>query len=343
MYTICTLLIGKRWASGVGFFLCALAAGYGNAAAQAPITMELATYADTTLNQAYLKRFKQLMEETTDCEIRASIVPVGKARNAPRILSQIRDGDGLLYLVPPEKLTNIDPAYGVTLAPGLFASQAHAANSFLSKAFYKKYTELGEKKGVAVVGQYVNGPFTFFGSKPIKSFDDLKGLKMRVLGSPMETVIVRGLGGTSIANQFDAKTPPGVHSVIDMARSPMGEAVKNKWQKAAPTGIVSGIAYSSTLSIASAKWLKNLQRPCQEAINRIEQQMNKWAREHSATSHAKAKTEWVKTGGKVVPLPKAIELKLRSKAGIWAKEAYKDETARELYQLLMESAKNTAP
>ena len=342
MQTTHTLSKSRRWASGVCLFLCALATSYGDAAPQTPVTMELATYADTALNQDYLKQFKQLIGEKTDCKIRASIVPASKARNAPRMLSKIREADGLLYLVPPEKLTSINPAFGVALAPGLFVSQTHAAQSFLSEAFYDEYAKLGKDNGIAVIGHYVNGPFTFFANKPIKSFEDLKGLKIRVVGSPMETIIVRGLGGTSIANHFDAKTPPGVHSVIDVARSAMDEAVTNKWQKAAPKGIVSRIAYSSTLSTVSSEWFDKLEAPCQTAVKDVEQKMNKWAHKRSTTSYDEAKTAWMKNGGQVVPLPKAMEQELRSKAPEWAAGTYTEKTAHKLYQLLMKSARDTA-
>ena len=315
-----------------GLLLCALAMCYADAGPAASVELKLAASVDTTFNRAYLENFKVLLEKATGERIRASILSADETRTVGEMIKKVVDGEPLLYLVPPEKLSNIDPGYGVALAPGLFKDLAHAANSFASTEFSGHFSKLGKGKGVVTLGQYVNGPVTFFLKKPVTT--DLKGLKMRVVGSAMERTIVSALRGTSIANYFEATTPPDDRSVVDGARWGMGAALMKKWYEGTPISIVSNFAYSSTMSILSETWFKELDAETKNAVLKAAEEMNAWAAKMTVERYNLVKNAWVDAGGKIFFLPKEAENNLKKNADFWVATAYKDRTVLDLYEQL---------
>ena len=336
-----TILLKSGFSATIaGLLLCAPATGYADAGLPAPVEMKLAASVETAFNRAYLEKFKNLLENT-GAQIKASILSADKTMTAGKMVKKVVAGEPLLYLVPPEKLSDINPGYGVSLAPGLFKDLAHAAKSFASAEFYGHFLKLGKGNGVVTLGQYVNGPVTFFLKKPVTTILDLKGLKMRVVGTPMERAIVSALRGTSIANDFEATTPPDYRSVNDGARWGMGAALMNKWYVGAPISIVSDIAYSSTMSILSETWFNTLHGDTKKAILDVAKVTNAWAAKTTAERYSKAKSAWIEAGGKIFPFSKEAEDKLIKKADFWVATAYQDQTVQAFYKKLKLSAQNT--
>ena len=332
------LLNVGRWGSAAGIFL--VAAGFAPEAPSAPISMKLATYANTPFNHEYLKEFRKRIAAKSGNRIQATIGSGVELRNAGQILKEFADGEALLFLAPPETLTTIDPAYGVAMAPGLFKSQAHAAQSFATPAFAALFKKFGEAKGIRTIGQYVNGPYTFFLKKPATTmkFADLKGLKLRVVGAPMENVIVRALGATGIPNYFAATLPPDKRTVIDGARVGLDAAVMAKWYKATPITIESYATYTSTMAILGAKWFNTLDENLKNAVLDAAAETDGWAAGESVKWYKGATKDWIAAGGKVLSLSPEAEENLRKMARHWVTNLYKDPTLTELYDDLHKTA-----
>lgn len=178
------------------FLSAALAAGAGQAFAEAEYTLVISSWAPPThnINAKMWPKFTEMVEEATDgrvtTELRLGIAP------PPAQMDLIQDGAADVSIIfhgyqagrfVTTKLVELPGYHGN--AEQLSAAYWNAYENYLSKA--------NEHRGVKVVALHTHGPAQLHLAEPMATLDEISGLKLRIPGG-VASDVGEALGATGI-------------------------------------------------------------------------------------------------------------------------------------------------
>lgn len=289
----------------------ALMLSAGSASAQYTMKIGMVTINDP--QHAYAKEFKARIEKKTGGKITVRIFPVAQLGKIPRQIEALRLGTQEGFISPPGFLAGLNPAFAAPDAPGIYKGFWHAHNAFNTPAFRDKYLMLARDKGVIGVGIFNYGPTSIASLKPIRKLSDMKGLKVRVLATKMESKLADTLGMTGVPMPFSEVLPALQRKTLDGCRSSivvMG-ALKFFSVTKSITLIESGMIPSALW--VSKRWLDKLPADLQKAVMDTGREMADWAGHMSSDYNQKAEALWKKNGAEVIRLPDAEQAKINAK------------------------------
>ena len=112
-------------------------------------------------------------------------------------VQSIRNGTIGFTTVSASNLNQVVPAMDMYSLPFLFKSEAHFW-WFLAQPQAAELAKPLEEKGIKFLGYLDSGSRNFFTQKPIRTPDDLKGQKIRVMASPVMVNTMKAMGATGV-------------------------------------------------------------------------------------------------------------------------------------------------
>jgi tripartite ATP-independent transporter DctP family solute receptor len=151
--------------------------------------------------------FKEHVEKTTNGSLKVQIYPAGQLGTAQQIMEGLRLGTVQYASVHEGGVSSIYKNFNLFGMPFVFDSHAHSYK-VLDGSFGKELSEdFVKKTGIRLVGFADNGLRHFTNSKrPLKTPEDLKGLKIRVQPSPVFIEMVNAFGASPAAIDW-SETP----------------------------------------------------------------------------------------------------------------------------------------
>ncbi len=132
------------------------------------------------------------------------------------IIEQIRQGANVGQNTDSARLGNYVPGIAVMNGPYFAESLEDVAKLRQSKTVNGWLDELATKHGLKVVCyNWVQGYRHFFTNKPVKTPEDLKGLRIRTPPAPIWQESIRALGATPVAMAFGEMYPGLQQRAID--------------------------------------------------------------------------------------------------------------------------------
>jgi len=169
----------------------------------APNPCDLNPYGECDPHNLLLKVFKDEVEKRTGGSVQVIIHTAGELGDELDYLEMMRAGDLFLSTLATSRLSAYTDALLFADYPGLFRSLEEVkafAHSDVAKARLEKLKDLG----FIGVGVSVGGTryFITIPDKPINSVDDLKGMKIRVMPTPVHVEALKYLGASPIAMPY---------------------------------------------------------------------------------------------------------------------------------------------
>ena len=112
-------------------------------------------------------------------------------------VQSVRNGTIGFTTVSASNLNQVLPAMDMYSLPFLFKNEAHFW-WFLAQPEAAALAKQMEDKGVKIIGYIDSGSRNFFTQKPIRTPDDLKGQKIRVMASPVMVNTMKAMGATGV-------------------------------------------------------------------------------------------------------------------------------------------------
>jgi tripartite ATP-independent transporter DctP family solute receptor len=112
-------------------------------------------------------------------------------------VQSIRNGTIGFTTVSASNLNQVLPAMDMYSLPFLFKNEAHFW-WFLAQPEAGALAKSLEEKNIKVLGYIDSGSRNFFTQKPVRTPDDLKGQKIRVMASPVMVNTMKALGATGV-------------------------------------------------------------------------------------------------------------------------------------------------
>ena len=177
--------------------------------------MPVAAHAEKTIKLAHLNKndpfdngtgamavvFKSLVESGTNGAVKVDIFPDGQLGKDNEVIQQVKSGVVQSSISTVGGLASVYPLIGVLDIPFAYSNIATTYEVFDGPFGQKLATDIEKKTGLEVLGFGDSGGFfAFTNSKhPIKSPDDMKGLKIRTMGLESHKSVVSSMGGQPVA------------------------------------------------------------------------------------------------------------------------------------------------
>jgi len=151
------------------------------------------------ISRSYQK-FADRLLETSKGRIKAVVYPSSQLGNDEDVIEQAIQGAAVAVNTDPARMGTYVKEIGI-LMMGFFADNYEECRTITESALFKSWEEeLAKKHGIRVLAfDFYDGPRHFMTNKEIKSPADLKGLRIRTIGSEVCLQSIGAMGGTPVA------------------------------------------------------------------------------------------------------------------------------------------------
>jgi len=165
-------------------------------------------------------RFKNLIEERSKGRIKITIYPAGQLGFDREVIESLQIGVIDLGMVTTAPLANFVPAFAAFDMPWMFRDWDHV-EAALKQPFIKELYDSGYEKGLVPMAMLPRGfRITTNSVRPINSAADFKGIKMRVLESPVYVTTFEALGANVTAMSWGEVFTALQQGAIDACEQP---------------------------------------------------------------------------------------------------------------------------
>lgn len=164
-------------------------------------------------------KFQESLEKKSGGKLVIKIFPDAMLGSEREVLELLQIGSVAVTKVSAATLSNFVPEYHVLGIPYLFKSKDHQYE-VLEGPIGKSILEKGEKFWLRGLCYYDAGSRSFYtSSKAIRTPDDLKGLKIRVMNNQMAINMVNAMGGSATPMAYGELYTAIQQGVVDGAEN----------------------------------------------------------------------------------------------------------------------------
>jgi len=289
-----------------------LAAG----AAQAQVNQR--TFRWTTANPAGHpivvggEKFAELVKAKSGGKMEVKIFPGGVLGGDVQVLSAVQGGTIDMTSMNSGILQGQVKEFAIVDFPFLF-NDAKEADAILDGVIGKTLADKLPEKGLVHLAYFDLGFRNLTNSKrPIKAADDIKGLKIRVIQSPIYIDTFSALGANPVPMPFPEVYTALEQKTIDGQENPFTVIFANKFQEVQKNVAGTRHMYNpQTMMISKKSWdklTKDEQKVLQDAAREAQAYQRKFSRDAADTALAELK----KGGMEYTELPAAEVAKIRT-------------------------------
>ncbi len=186
----------KARLGGVGLAAAvALAAPATAGAAEWKFALEEAIH---EVQGVYATKFKEVVEAESGGEITVTVYPYGTLGESADVTELTQAGVLQLANASPGFTGSIIPEIQVFSVPYLLPEDDAVLNEFFrnSRLIREGFAPLFEEQGLAAIDFYPEGEFVMTTKEPVRSREDLDGVKFRVMTSPLLVETYNAFGAT---------------------------------------------------------------------------------------------------------------------------------------------------
>ena len=227
-----------------------------------------------------LEKFAKDLEKRSNGKLKIKIYPSEQLGSERDCLELLQIGSLDISKVSAATLGNFDHRFTVFSLPYLMESKEHRYHFFesdLAKRFLKGLSQF-ELKGLTF---YDAGCRNFYGSKPIKTSSDLKGMKIRVMKNPKPIEMVNSLGGSATPISFGELYSALQQGVVDGAENNPSSFYSSKHYELCKHYTLDEHLSTPDLVIMS-----------QKTWNKLNDDEQRWLNESMSESHFFQRKKW---------------------------------------------------
>lgn len=289
------------------------------------------------------KLFAKRIAEKTGGQVTARVFPAGQLGSIPRQIEGMQLGTQEAFYTPPGFYVGINPAFQAADAPGLFKSAWHQYNTLNHPSVRDKFLGLAEHANIKGIHLWSAGHTGIATRRPVKSLDDLAGLKLRVLASKVEVAYVKSLGATGVPMGFGEVVPAIRNGTLDGTRIGVVVLAPSKFFTVAKYLYPEATGYIPAGLWVSKKWFEKLSAAHQAAIVEVARGTSRETQQEAIAIIGRLDKVWRDNGGEI-NLPSAADKAaiLKRAAEVSDSELGGNPKVAEMYALVKKAAALTA-
>lgn len=204
------------------------------------------------------EKFKDAVERGSNGRYTVQIFPAGQLGSEREIIEGVKLGTIEVGLVASAPLAGFSDTFLLFDLPFLFNDAAHARR-VLDGPIGERVAKTLEPLGIKVLAFNESGFRMMFNSKrDVRTPDDLKGLKFRVMENPVYMSLFKSLGSTAVPIPFGELYSSLQTGVVDGGEIPVNVIYTNKFHEPAKHMSLTRHAYTPTPFIANIRFLQGL-------------------------------------------------------------------------------------
>lgn len=340
----------------IGLLLITLTACGGNGAAPAPEAPEASVGSETPaeepasdetfeLNFAHVVRpttpkgaaadeFKRILEERSNGRITVTVFPDSQMGNDQEINEQILGGTLDINAPFFSTLTSFVPEFELFDLPYLFSSEEEIFNA-LHGQVGEKFNEYLQEKGLVGLG-YWSGGFKQLTNnvRPVRSVEDLDGLKIRVSQSPLLVSQFRAINAGGISVPFSELYSALQTGTVDGQENPVSNIASRKFYEVQDYMTVSDHGFMGYALIMSKAKYDAMPADLQALLQEVSNEVTAWQWEQTAAMDSEYMQEIIDSGMTIDEFGPAEKEAYREATAVVYEEFAAKENGQELLDLV---------
>lgn len=334
-----TILCAAIIAAGGGPLAMAIGA-CGAMAQTAEMKIGFITINDSQHESA--KLFAEEIGKRTNGGIQARVFPAGQLGNIARQIEGLQLGTQEAFYSPHGFFVGINPAFQAADAPGLFESEWHHLKTLNHPALRDKFLALAEHANITGVYTWSAGHTGIASRVPIRTLDDINGLKLRVLASKVEVAYVKALGATGVPMDFSEVMPAIQNRTLEGTRIGVVVLAPSKFYTVAKYLYNEATGYVPTAMWMSKSWLDKLPAGHRDAIYALGRDLTDRTQLIALDLIDRLDKIWLENGGEIVQPTAVDQAEMLRRARVVSDEVLGgDPKVRDVYGLVKQAAEAT--
>src|SRR5215813_1456918 len=257
--------------------------------------------------------FKKEVEAKSNGQIQVELYPSGQLGKIEEVVEMLRSGAVQMHVNSPQYLAKWYPEIQVTSLPYLFDSP-EAADRTLDGPFGTELrAKVQEKTDFVIMGYEEYGLKHVFNRKrPVRTIEDLRGLKLRVIASPVTLKAFQSLGASPLGMAFSEIYSAMQTGVIDGGELPFTSIFGAKLYEVTRFISTTGHFFELAFVVGSKSWLGSLTPEQRKIVMDAAQNMATTARATSRASQATARAFMASKGVEINDVAPAELAKMRA-------------------------------
>jgi tripartite ATP-independent transporter DctP family solute receptor len=259
------------------------------------------------------RRFAELVEKKSGGRIRIAVYANGGLGSDQQMQSALRGGTQEFTVPSTATLANIVKEFGVIGLPFSFASEKQA-DAVLDGPFGQSLLARLPEKGLIGLAYWENGFRNLTNSRhPVKTADDIAGLKVRTMQNPLYIDLFNGLGANAVPMAVTELFPALEQRAVDAQENPYTVVHAQKFYDVQKYLSTTAHAYDALVLIASKKFWDGLRPEDQATLRAAAAEATVYERQTSRELNARLRGELVKMGMQIDDVSDAERQKMREK------------------------------
>ena len=210
--------------------------------------------------------FGKRMAELTNNRVEVQVYHSSQLGNLREYMEGIQIGSIQMGMTTTPNMEVYSKKYMLASLPYVFKDENHAKR-LLEGRVGEIFKQEAEKVGFKVVAFYFEGERNFFTTKkPIKTPDDLKGMKIRVMETPLMAASMDAFGATGVPMAFGELYLGLKTGIVDGAENTPLNYLQMKFYEVSKYYALTGHFNNPNLIVIGKKFFEGLPRDVQEAV-----------------------------------------------------------------------------
>ncbi|PJI98665.1 tripartite ATP-independent transporter DctP family solute receptor [Acidovorax sp. 69] len=260
-----------------------------------------------------VKHFAEKLAAKSGGKMNAKLFASGSLGNDVSMTSALRGGTLEMTVPDSSTLMSLIKPFGVLNLPLTFNNEQEA-DAVLDGPFGQKLLAKLPEKGLVGLGYWENGFRHVTNSRrPINKADDLAGLKLRVIQSPLFLDTFNALGTNATPMPFTELYTAMEQAAVDGQENPPATILTSKFYEVQKHLVLSRHMYSAWVLLMSKKTWDGLSAQEQKIVQEAAREATLFERKAIRALSETALGDLKKVGMQITELPAAEQAKLRAK------------------------------
>lgn len=273
--------------------------------AAAASKMKLASATINDVQHEWQKEFVKELASRIGDQIETEIFPASQLGAIPRMTEGVLFGTIESFITPTAFLVGTDPRFQIFGAPGLFDSPEHLSAVIHDSEYRQHLEEFVLNKGLRVIGAIFNSPLILLTTKPVKTLDEIAGLKVRTFASPLQTEPMSELGASPIPLALSEVVPALQSGNIDAMVAGMPILTAFKYYDVAQYVTDLQFAYVVSVAVVNEAWFQAQPENARQAIIAAGRAAEATVFPWGVANVARTNQIWLDNKGQIFPLSDA--------------------------------------
>ncbi|NLN48104.1 MAG: TRAP transporter substrate-binding protein [Clostridiales bacterium] len=233
-----------------------------------------------------VEAFKEYVEKTSGGKVKVDIFPGGQLGDTRSIVEATQTGGIHISLMPPSNIAGFNPLLAIADVPYLLPGNLEQAREVIAGPAGQALLDTMEDYGMVGLVFLPDLYKAFTANKPILSPADLKGLKLRVMQSPILIKMMEAWGASGLTIDYGETFTALQTGAIDAQEAGVGAGIYNmKFYEVQDYMMLSNHILGMQMIFANKEWFDGLNPATQKLIK------DGSMAAHDAHKEARLKTE----------------------------------------------------